>query len=83
MKGQSGIRGPNPLLFKMAVGSKRHAPAVLLPGKRLGTLYVRLGEPQGRTGRVVMSEVDAVMCVVLSKVENTCLIGNKLEKKNV
>jgi len=33
-------------------------------------------------GNVVISEVDAVMYVVLSKVKNMCLIGNSLEKQN-
>ena len=32
--------------------SQRHAPAVLLPGKTQYTSYRRLGEPQGRSGRV-------------------------------
>ena len=35
-----------------AVGSQRHAPAALLPGKETRyPLYRRLGGPQGRSGR--------------------------------
>jgi len=33
----------------MALFDQRHAPAALTPGK---TRYRRLGEPQGRSGRV-------------------------------
>ena len=36
----------------MGVGGQRHAPAVLPPGKTRYTLYTRLGEPQGRSGRL-------------------------------
>jgi hypothetical protein len=34
-------------------------------------------------GNVVISEVDAIMYVVLSKVENMCLIWSKLVSQNV
>ena len=34
------------------VGSKRHAPAALPPGKTWYPLHKRLGGPQGRSGRV-------------------------------
>jgi hypothetical protein len=34
------------------VGSQRHAPASLPPGKTRYPLYRRLGGPQGRSGRV-------------------------------
>jgi len=34
------------------VGGQRHAPAALTPGKTQYTLYRRLGEPQGLSGRV-------------------------------
>jgi hypothetical protein len=36
----------------MGVGSQRHAPAVLPPGKTQYPLYRRLGGPQGRSERV-------------------------------
>jgi hypothetical protein len=36
----------------MGVGGKPHAPAALPPGKNQCTLYRRLGESQGRPGRV-------------------------------
>ena len=36
----------------MWVGGQRHAPAALPPGKTRYPLYRRLGEPQGRSGRV-------------------------------
>ena len=34
------------------MGCQRHAPAALPPGKTRYPLYRRLGEPQGRSGRV-------------------------------
>jgi hypothetical protein len=34
------------------VGGKRHAPAVLPPGKTRHPLYRRLGGPKGRSGQV-------------------------------
>jgi len=34
------------------VGGKRHAPAALPPGKTRYPMYRRLGDPQGRSGRV-------------------------------
>jgi hypothetical protein len=34
------------------VGGQHHAPAALPPGKTRYSLYRRLGEPQGRSGRV-------------------------------
>jgi hypothetical protein len=34
------------------VGGQRHAPAALPPAKTCYTFYRRLGEPQGRSGRV-------------------------------
>jgi hypothetical protein len=36
----------------MGVGSQRHAPAALHPGKTRYQLHRRLGGPQGRSGRV-------------------------------
>jgi hypothetical protein len=36
----------------MGVGSQRHDPAALPPGKTRYTLYRRLGGPQGRSGRL-------------------------------
>jgi len=36
----------------MGVGSKRHAPATLPPGKTRYPLYRRLGGPQGQSGQV-------------------------------
>ena len=36
----------------MGVGVQRHAPADLLPGKTRYPLYMKLGGPQGRSGRV-------------------------------
>jgi len=36
----------------MGVGGQRHAPVALTPGKTRYPLYRRLGEPQGRSGRV-------------------------------
>jgi hypothetical protein len=33
-------------------GGQRHAPAALSPGQNRYPLYRRLGEPQGRSGRV-------------------------------
>ena len=36
----------------MGVGGQRHAQAALPPGKTHYPLYRRLGEPQGRCGRV-------------------------------
>jgi hypothetical protein len=36
----------------MGVGSQRHAPAALFPGKTRYPLYRRLGRLQGRSGRV-------------------------------
>ena len=36
----------------MGVGGQRHAPAALPPEKTRYPLYRRLGEPQGRSGRV-------------------------------
>ena len=36
----------------VGVGSQRHAPAALPPGKTRYPLYRRLGRPQGRYGRV-------------------------------
>jgi hypothetical protein len=37
----------------MGVGGQRHAPAALPPGMTRYPLYRRLGEPQGRSGRVL------------------------------
>ena len=34
------------------VGSQRHVPAVLPPGKTLYPLYSKLGGPQGRSGHM-------------------------------
>ena len=34
------------------VGGQRHAPAALPPGKIRHPLYIRLGGPQGRSGRM-------------------------------
>ena len=36
----------------MGMGSQRHVPAALPPGKTRYPLYRRLGEPQGRSGWV-------------------------------
>ena len=36
----------------MGVGSQRHGPATLPPGKTRYPLYKRLGGPQSRSGRV-------------------------------
>ena len=36
----------------MGVGGQHHAQAALNPGKTLYPLHRRLGEPQGRSGRV-------------------------------
>ena len=36
----------------MWVGGQRHAPAALPPRKTRYQLYMRLGGPQGRSGRV-------------------------------
>ena len=36
----------------MGVGGQRHALAALPPGKTLFLVYRKLGEPQGRFGRV-------------------------------
>jgi hypothetical protein len=36
----------------MGVGSQRHVPAALPPGKTRYPLYRRLGGPQGQSGRV-------------------------------
>ena len=36
----------------MGVGGQRHAPADFLPEKTRQAMYVRLGGPQGRSGRV-------------------------------
>jgi len=36
----------------MEVGGQCHVPVALLPGKTRYTLYRRLGEPQGWSGRV-------------------------------
>ena len=36
----------------MGVGGQRHAPAALPPGKAWYPFYIRLGGPQGRSGRV-------------------------------
>jgi hypothetical protein len=37
----------------MGVGGQRHAPAALPPGTTRYPLYMRLGGPQGRSGRVL------------------------------
>ena len=36
----------------MVMGVQRHAPAALPPGKTRYPLYRKLGEPDGRSGRV-------------------------------
>jgi len=36
----------------MEIGDQRHAPTALPPGKTLCPLYMRLGAPQGRSGRI-------------------------------
>jgi len=36
----------------MRVGGQRHAPAAFPPGKTRYPLYRKLGDPQGRSGRV-------------------------------
>jgi hypothetical protein len=37
----------------MGVGGQHHAPAALPPGMIRYPLYMRLGRPQGRSGRVL------------------------------
>jgi hypothetical protein len=36
----------------MGMGGQRHAPAALHPGKTRHLFYIRMGGPQGRSGRV-------------------------------
>jgi len=69
----------------MGVGSQRHVPAALPPGKTRYPLYRRLGGPQARSGRLRKISVppgfDNVICPIILSLLGTNIVRTLFKNK--